>query len=167
MKLSPIEYARSARSWTGQVKVDSFARLRDEIELMAEVVDVSLHFELDEELRIRVTGTVEVQAKVPCHLCTHQFERVVKASIDARIARNETEARELAQEYDVIEVSETPVAISELIEDDLILSIPWRICEHGNDCKFNQNQVRSDQPNDKSSSATNRPFANLADLLKN
>ena len=166
MKLTPIEYAKSSRSWIGEIEASKLLRIQQEVQAGASNVEVSLHFSLDESRRIHIEGNAELTAKVSCHRCNERVKTTISAKIDARIARNENEARLLAQEFDVIELSDTPVHVAQLIEDDLLLSIPWRVCDEPKTCENLPDGLISTPDTDDNTPATTRPFANIADLIK-
>lgn len=165
MKVSPREYARNNRRWHGEIPVTSFDRLAHEISATTEVVDVQLAFLRDENDLIRMHGHAAVTAEVGCHRCNESVTTTIRADIDARIVRSDEIARDLAQDTDVIVITDNPVSVTDLIEDDLILSIPWRVCEQQEDCP-NLGEVDASETQDGDlDDALQRPFANLRQLL--
>ena len=93
------------------------------------------------------------------------METTIQADIDARIVRTEETARQLAQESDVIVVQDNPVAVSDLVEDDLIMSIPWRVCENREDCPNQDVEITDESQDADRGVSSQRPFANLRELL--
>ena len=165
MKVSPSDYARTNRRWHGEIPVTSFDRLVHEVSADTEVVDVQLAFSRDENDRIRMRGHASVTAEVGCHRCSDSVATSIRADIDARIVRSDEIARGLAQDTDVIVVTDNPVSVIDLIEDDLIMSIPWRVCEQEEDCP-NLDEVDDGETQDGDlDDSMQRPFANLRQLL--
>ena len=162
MNLSPREYARNNRRWRGSVPISSCERLAQELTTDCESVDVQLAFSLDENGHIRMQGQAVFAANVACHRCAEFVATTICADIDARIVRTEERARDLVPEADVIVVTDNPVDVSELIEDDLIMSIPWRVCENQKACE----NLVDDAQAAGSPETTQKPFANLRELLK-
>lgn len=110
-------------------------------------------------------GQASVTAEVACHRCSESVATTIRADIDARIVRTEQIARDLAQDADVIVITDNPVSVTELIEDDLIMSIPWRVCEQQNECP-NLGDIEARETQDENlDKSMQRPFANLRQLL--
>ena len=165
MKVSPRDYARNNRRWRGEIPVTSFDRLAHEISTDTEFVEVQLAFSRDESGHIRMQGQASLTADVACHRCSESVVTTISAEIDARIVRSEELARDLAQDADVIVVPDNPVPVTDLIEDDLIMSIPWRVCEQQEDCpNLGVSGARESQDGNLDDSMQ-RPFANLRRLL--
>lgn len=165
VKVSPRDYARNNRRWRGEIPIASFDRLAREIAADSKSVEVELVFSRDENDRIRMQGQASVTADVACHRCAESVETTIQADIDARIVRSEDTARQLAQESDVIVVQDNPVAVSDLIEDDLIMSIPWRVCEDREDCPNQDVEITDESQDEDRGVSSQRPFANLRELL--
>ncbi len=165
MKVSPRDFARKNRRWRGEVPTTSFDRLMSEITTDSKAVVVDLAFSHDENNLIRMQGHASVTAGVACHRCAESVETTIQADIDARIVDSDETARELAQDSDVIVIEDNPVSVSELIEDDLILSIPWRVCENQKDCPNLNNDAAAETQDEELSESTQKPFANLRELL--
>lgn len=160
------DYARNNRRWRGKLPIASFDRLVREISTDTEFVDVELAFSHDEKNHIKMQGQASVTAEVACHRCSESVVTTIRADIDARIVRSEEIAQTLAQEADVIVVTDNPVSITDLVEDDLILSIPWRVCERQEDCP-NLSESKIEETEDgNAADAMQKPFANLRQLLK-
>ena len=165
VKVSPREYARNNRRWRGEIPIDSFDRLGREISTQKELVAVQLAFSRDGNDYVRMQGRASIEAEVACHRCSESVVVTICANIDARIVRSEEVASDLAQEADVIVVKDNPVEVSDLIEDDLIMSIPWRVCENQENCP-NLGDATVSEPHDESQQeSTQKPFANLRELL--
>ena len=166
MKVSPRDYARNNRRWRGEIPITSFERLAHEIAADSKFVEVQLVFSRDENNQIRMQGYAAVTAGVACHRCAESVQTMIHADIDVRIVGSDDTARQLAQDSDVIVIEDNPVSVSELIEDDLILSIPWRVCENQEDCPNLNNDTVAEMQDGKLSESTQKPFANLRELLK-
>ena len=166
MKVSLRDYARNNRRWRGKLPIASFDRLVREISTDTEFVNVELAFSHDEKNYIRMQGQALVTAEVACHRCSESVATTIRADIDARIVRSEEIAQDLAQEADVIVAADNPVSITDLIEDDLIMSIPWRVCERQEDCPNLSESVVAETQDDNVDDSTQKPFANLRQLLK-
>lgn len=160
------DYARNGRRWEGQVPTSEFVRLTTDLSQYGPSVAVCIDFSIDENSRIHVKGEAQLDGSIDCHRCSAAIRTTIRAEIDAVIVRSDDVARELATDCDVILVSDTAVSVVDLIEDDLIMSIPWRVCTSGDDCVNLRASRRRLQMARRDSVQTHLPFRNLRDLLK-
>lgn len=165
VKVSPRDYARNNRRWRGEIPVDSFDRFGREISTQKDFVEVQLAFSRDGNDHIRMQGQAVIEAEVACHRCSESVSTTICAVIDARIVRSEAVAQDLAKEEDVIVVQDNPVEIHELVEDDLIMSIPWRVCENQEDCPNLGDGIVGERQDESQQESKQKPFANLRELL--
>ena len=166
VKVSPSDYARHRRSWRGSVPLRSFSRLATELASASDTVAVDLKFELDEHDRVHMCGTASVQAELTCHRCANTVPTTILAEIDAVIVRSDAVAERVAQEADVIVVTENPIQVCELVEDDLIMSIPWRVDEKEHECiALDASETTQALPT-RATQFTQKPFENLRKLLE-
>ena len=164
MKIAPFDYGRTNRHWVGDVAITELPRLSDTVELTSTTVHVELTFSRDEQQRTRLHGNAQVQALIPCHLCTKRVAAPISSAIDAFISLDDESGRALAHEADVILISNYEVAVSELIEDDLLLSVPVRLEEGSHRCSFKRRiTTKGAEPGEQE---THRPMANIRDLLR-
>ena len=163
MVIVPKEYGRSGRTWTGKVASKNFERLAVEVSGIDDHVTVELHFDLDAHGRTTVHGHATVCCRLPCHRCAEQIEHQIRADIEARIVHDERQASEIAPRFDVIVCDQGEVEIKTLVEDDLILSIPWKVCSDDEKCQIGEakDYLKGEESGDRS----RKPFASLRDLL--
>ena len=164
MLLSPRDYARGRRHWTGEIPLTSFTRLNQEFSDQKAKVEIDLSFYLDANERVRMEGIAKVKDKLICQQCLEALESQITAEI-AVCLMSETEiAKEDLKKFDVLECDDGPIPVVDLIEDDLLLNIPWKVCQSAAECVSEYKDDDSQQAND-TSDATTRPFADLKRLL--
>jgi uncharacterized protein len=91
-------------------------------------LQVDLTFHLDQQGRARVTGTAESVARVTCQRCLEAFEQPLRVEVDVRVIRDPALASSLAEKADVLVVETESVTIADVVEDELILGLPERLC---------------------------------------
>ena len=123
-------------------------------------VSLELEFGLDSSGRILVSGAAEVHAKLMCFLCMKLKTCTITSFIDTRLVHSEAEAQEIFAEFDAIVVPEGPITIQKLIEDDLLLSIPSRVCDDNSRCSNVEQSSTS-----STEAPMQRPFKNIKHLL--
>ena len=160
MPSAPIldAYALAARggTWQGRIGAHALTRLASAAEV--DEVEVRLRFAADDRRRPRATGCCRFVAKVCCCRCLREEAVEVASRIDLRIVASETELRAVMPEFDAI-VGDGPIPIAEIIEDDLLMSLPETACKQRDTCPHAPSGML--RPNGED---THRPFAALAAL---
>jgi uncharacterized protein len=90
---------------------------------------VRLEFRIDEQGRAWVRGHAEQPVDAACQRCLERFGRVLAVDFDLCIAREGEEASELGAGVDVLVAEGDTVSIAEIVEDELLLGLPDRLCE--------------------------------------
>lgn len=163
MLLSPRDYARSRRWWNGTVPLSRFSRLVSEFGNQEAQVDVELQFFRDGNRRIWMKGSANVKGAMLCKQCLNHVDTTLEAEIDACLMTPEEITKDVSVNFDVVEYEDSPVSIVDLVEDDLIMSIPWRACLDESNCAGG---FSSDQLHDEAIEIeTTKPFADLRDLI--
>ena len=154
-----VALARRKGSWRHTVAADNFVRLGQ----AAEVADVAvdLRFAMDEHGRPRATGVCRLVANVCCSRCLREEAVEVAGSIDVRVVASEAEAQALMPALDAV-VSAAAMPIAELIEDDLLMSLPEVACKDRETCAHAP--VAVDGGGAADDDDRKRPFAVLAAL---
>lgn len=162
MIVSPRAYARARRIWKGSIPVSKFKRLATEFDDDDAITEIDVSFSFDEWQRVRIEGTVLIQGRIPCKQCMKPLVGQVTSTIDAVIVDDERHSKELLKETDVIVCEDGPVSLVDLLEDDLILSMPWKACDVGKNCRdlshLSDSRARTE-------AKMQRPFSELKDLL--
>jgi uncharacterized metal-binding protein YceD (DUF177 family) len=111
-----------------------------------------------------VQGSVSVRMSLPCQWCERSLERQVQAEFSVLLAVDEAQAVSWDSEPDhddVIVVAGERLDPAGLIEDELLMSIPLRVCEDDN-CPSRPGSGKSDREQTAES-----PFKAMAELLRN
>ena len=172
--IDPRELARRDSTWSGSIALDRFSRLTDFLEdSVGELnrcsnVKIELRFSLDAERRCRLTGSVEFPARCQCHRCLKPVDLWLEVELNALLVFDEDEANSLSENYEVIQLTKGNTSLVDLIEDDLLLSIPKDVCKFGPSCE-NAPTTRypSTSLDEGKVAKLNNPFEILADLKKN
>lgn len=157
---SPSDCARSNRKWQGSLTLPTFPRLYEAVGKINETVSVQLEFVLDENDRVRVFGQIDTKAKLRCYACSLEKEVPFTVKLDVRLVRSEREAREIFDEFDAIVITDDKITVQELIEDDVLMNIPSRVCDDQQACPRRHTDTEAIPP------TTHRPFANIGRLMK-
>lgn len=154
------EYARSNRVWQGNLPISSFVRLPEALGHMEGSVSIRLEFTFDANGRVHVVGCVVAPAELMCYTCMKVRKCEVNASIDMRVVYTEDEAREIFAEFDAVVLDDGPTTIQDLIEDDVLLSIPTSVCTDAGKCSYRPQDSKLE------SRDTYRPFEHIGHVVK-
>lgn len=132
--LDPRELARSGSSWQGILSLGGFKRVTQLVPDHDASVELSLNFSFDEEGRCRVEGSAHLRTGLVCQRCLRTVEHDVDALIDVLVLKEEIDARNLTPEHDTFVLSGREMSVEELVEDDILLSLPQQVCDHPEKC---------------------------------
>jgi uncharacterized protein len=155
--------ADQGRILEGEIKLEKLERLSSYLVDSEGTVKVSLNFGVDQE-RIRfVTGTAETTVKMVCQRCMEPVTLGLNAEMNIGIVADDEAAKQLPRYYDPNVVDGPKQDLYQLIEEELILTLPL-IAQH-QDCvvKTEYGEI-ADSPSD---SEKDNPFNVLAQLKAN
>ncbi len=163
-QIDPLAYARHGRRWIGTVPSKAFERMAGLATLND--VAVELAFEIDDHGRIHMRGGGKAEARIVCQRCLEDVAVTVESSLDVRVMSSEQRAQEIARDYDTMVVDARTLSVAELVEDDLILSLPELGCGAGDDCPHRLPTEFPDEQSadDGESAREDNPFAVLESL---
>ena len=162
--INPQDAAARSGSWVGLVPVSAFKRLAPLIGQTDTDVEVDLTFELDGNGLVRVSGGARVEAILECQRCLEAVSQKIVADLDIRLITSEETIEELMPALDVMVIDAGPLPIVTIVEDDLIMSIPARVCPTEVDCPNAPQAIMVGTKVDGDEAT--RPFAGLR-ALKN
>ncbi len=126
----------------------------------SEGIRVWLSFGLGDEAVVRINGTLSATVLVDCQRCLDDVAVELRSAFSVLVVTNETDAARLADRGDLLEVESLTPTLAEVIEDELILTLPMRPCERQH-CE-KAPALAYPPPRQR-----NKPFASLDRLMKN
>ncbi len=149
-------------------------RLTDSLHDDSGTVDVNLLFSTDEDRKDDkkrvLTGTLDTRVKVLCQRCLQEMELELHCTLNLIVCNSEEELQALPETEDGIVMEEEGLNILEVIEDELILSLPLVPAHADINCNSFLNALTQaetgSQGKDKNPSRDDKqnPFAVLATL---
>jgi DUF177 domain-containing protein len=131
--VAPMELAKRRAVIRTRVPLLSLPRLSAAV-LGGDTLDVELAFVRDDQGRSRVRGIVEGELELECQRCLEPVKRRLRTEIDLCVVGSEEEAQHLDAELNPFVIDAAESTIGALIEDDVLLSLPVRVCERGDAC---------------------------------
>jgi DUF177 domain-containing protein len=159
--INPLRLAKAKERITGKIQLDSLARLKGLLLDNKGELNYSLGFDYDESGVCIVESTIETQLILKCQRCFKPVDIEIHKSSLLGVVRDKDEFDSLPSEYEPLELDDEIVTVEELIEDELLLSIPLSALHPEHDCSGTN---KLDRVN---AEAKRQPFAGLATLMKN
>lgn len=116
--------AAGSASVTGQVALADLARLEGVLSNSSGVVDVSLQLGVDEEGYRSLTGKISAALHVECQRCLESVRLEVEAPVSLALVWAEKQIPSLPSRYEGLVVGTDPIDLYELVEEELLLSLP-------------------------------------------
>lgn len=149
-------------------------RLTDSLHEDSGVVAVNLLFGSDEGKKRVLSGTLDTSVKVLCQRCLQEIVLELHCRLLLKVCSNEQELHDLPETEDGIIMEEEGLNILDVIEDELILSLPLVPVHADVNCNASLNALtqantgtkgKSKNSNtDEAQEAKQNPFAVLATL---
>ena len=156
-----------------ELEVASLPRFGEVCEAVKDIV-AELNFDHDGQGRVKVSGRVHCKAQLACHRCDENVWRHVDCKFASVIAFDEAQAdawSELDPSLDILVVAGANLDIVELVEDELLLALPDRVCID-DDCEpmpvMRYAAVTGDEADALGSEESSRrfPFAGLKEAIE-
>ena len=111
-----------------------------------------------------VSGHASVRLKLPCQWCDRELEREIDVDFSAWLATDEEQALDWSEKLESgapIVVAGEVLDVPLLIEDELLMAVPGRVCIDDLCIHRPLQESQNEQPRSASS-----PFAAMAELIK-
>lgn len=155
----------------GLLALEKLTRAADILADKEGQLQASLSFSTTEDGIKRIRGSISAQVNAVCQRCLHPVEVAVEDQINLVMAMDDEKARLLEQRLDKdvdLWVSDAEkISIAELLEDQLILSLPIASYHELAQCRALGYGNEQGDESELVTEAAAKPFAVLAQLLDN
>jgi uncharacterized protein len=122
--LDPFKYADQNKVLEGQIAIHLMSRLAEMLVDSEGIVEIALEFDRDpQKLRI-LNGKLNAKVNLLCQRCLHPVEREIQSEFMLGIVMNDEQAQNLPRAYEPLLVEDEKLVIKDVIEEELILSLP-------------------------------------------
>ena len=158
--INPLRLAKSRERIKGSLQLDSLKRLKGVLLENTGKLEYSLSFDFDESGTCVVESVIDSQLILECQRCLKPVVIEIHKVSLLGVIKDKDEIDSLAKEYEPLQLNEENISVEELLEDELLLSIPLSPLHAENECSGKEilDQVNAD--------AKPQPFAVLAALKK-
>ncbi len=136
LHVDPFRLAENAERLHGYVQIKDMERLTPSLLKDVGEVAVELIFGKDAQDISYLQGKFETNVVLQCQRCLEPFSLNIKNHFNSGIVRTEAQAKKLPDQYEPLIVKEDELIIRDMIEDELILSLPIVPMHDHVDCKI-------------------------------
>jgi uncharacterized protein len=134
-KVDAIRFADNAIHMQGNMLVKNMERLAPSLNSDLGEVSVDVKFGVDEQDVRFIRGQYSTRLMLKCQRCMEPFEYSISGDILAGIVHTEEEAGQLPKDYNSVIVKEGMLVLQEVIEDEIIVSLPVVPMHNSVNCK--------------------------------
>jgi uncharacterized protein len=164
-RFDAFRLAARGEALAGEADMTRRARMRDRLAQAASAAKVSWRIEGGHDALGRPALTLTVQGNLPleCQRCLQPFDTAIEQRSELLLARDEAELAKLDAEEREVLLASAPLDAMTLIEDELLLSLPFAPMHPEAQCPAPAQAVESGGEPERN---TPSPFARLAALKK-
>lgn len=123
-QVNPLRLAENAAQLHGYLPIRDMAMLIKSLSDDAGKAEVDLAFGIDEQGVKYVQGHVEAAVNLQCQRCLEPFHYEIITDFLSGLITNEAAAKQLPERFDPCLFKDNELNIKDLIEEELILSLP-------------------------------------------
>lgn len=144
IQVNPIRFAENGVTMHGSLFIKDMQRLGVSLAGQEGEVKVDLEFGIDREKTRFVKGHFETALTLQCQRCLENFIQEVVGDLKSGLVNNEKEANALSSRYEPLIVVDNNLVIQDMIEDELILTLPIVPMHDLKDCSIQLPQAAGD-----------------------
>ncbi len=163
--IDPIRFAETGRELQGRVSFSEMERLSAMLMESDGEAQVELSFGVDHEGIRFMQGRITADVVIQCQRCLGPLSLSISAELMLGVV-SERDPRELPSYYEPLPVGHEPIFLRDIIEDELILSLPIVPKHAEGQCPNELRAEAGDDEKDSGGVAEGNPFAALAGLKR-
>lgn len=123
-QVEPLGLTEAGRSFRGEIAIIDLPRLAEYLAETSGQIAIELSFRIDERQVRAVTGTLQGNLSLVCQRCLGAMDFPLKLNVQLGAVCSEAEAAELPEGYELLLADGDPIALSQIVEDEIILALP-------------------------------------------
>jgi uncharacterized protein len=123
--IEPFKWADRATHVVVDVPLAQFTRLATDLVNTNGSVHIDCHFERNAQRRAYLRGEVKTVIHLTCQRCLEVMQLPIQTTLNLALVHDEDEAEKLPEEADYLVLPEQGVVLAEIIEDELLLNVPY------------------------------------------
>jgi uncharacterized protein len=158
--------ARRGARFSGSLALAQMPRLADSLQSPDGEVQVELEFALDPDGLVVIRGRIGAQLALTCQRCLESMTLPVDRSFTLGVVATEALAERLPESYDPLVDGGQPVSTRDMVEDELLLSLPLVPMHPAEQCPAARQPPADGESEQPERPARENPFAVLAELKR-
>ncbi|MBS9402126.1 DUF177 domain-containing protein [Halomonas sp. TRM85114] len=163
-KIEPYKLATRAERLEGLMSLDNLVRLADAVGPQSGDCRVWLDFGVDAQGQREIRGRLEADLELPCRRCQMPMAQKVESEFLLGMVTSDALAAELPNTHEPVLVENEQLNLLEVVEDELILSLPQVVYHDEADCRVSRDQLSSGVEAEQSAAPAASPFEVLKRL---
>ncbi|MAT64582.1 MAG: metal-binding protein [Gammaproteobacteria bacterium] len=164
--IDPVALIRQGRILEGTLPVARFARLADQLYDSDGEIRVELHFGRFDAGVEGIKGHITGELHLTCQRCLGRMDFPVEQEIRLGLVESEAMIERLPEGFEPLLVTEDRLALTELIEDELLLAVADFPKHSEQECRAQATDQDSAEREIADAERGDNPFAALTDLKK-
>ena len=165
LQIDPFRLAEARRVLEGQVALRHMKRLASALSNSEGEIEISLEFGIDNMGVPFVTGPIQVNLSLICQRCLEEMNLPVETELALGFVRSSVEAEAMIGPYEPYIVESVPMDLMDLIEDEILLSLPQIPMHPFEECPARELYEQVAQQDEQENEASHEnPFHVLAGL---
>ncbi|MDR3492946.1 MAG: YceD family protein [Gammaproteobacteria bacterium] len=133
--IDPYRYAENAGRLQGRLQLKDMDRLTPSLLESDGEVAIDVVFGIDPQGIKYLKGSFETKVTLQCQRCLEPFSLAIHDHLSSGLVRSEEAAKKLPDHYEPLIVKDDELVINDMIEDELILSLPIVPMHDASDCR--------------------------------
>lgn len=163
--IDPMRLARQGARLAGRLQISKLPRLHQATVDNSDGVVFSLEFGRDSQGIHCIIGSVATSVTMRCQRCMRPMPLELQGDIRLGIVQGYEEAKRLPPEYEPLLVQQEPLLLAELIEDEVMLLLPFAPMHDEAECPVDV-ASSSEEESVPDMPETYKPFAGLDKLRR-
>ena len=155
--IDPFRLAENEEALSGSVNLNAMQRLREVLCGDSGDAEYQLQFGIDDQGITCIQGEFSAILKIQCQRCMKPMSLSLSNRINVAVVLEQDEPDNIPQQYDVLLLNDTHLALETLIEDEILLALPISPLHDRDSCEA-ADLIKEHMP------AKENPFAVLRDL---
>jgi len=135
VQIDPIRLAVARQQLHGELEISRLTRLSELLTVTDGVAKVQLDFDVDVNKVHHVSGVVKADLSLCCQRCLQSMPWQLNVDVSLAFIAHEHQVDELVAEYEPYLLETTPVVLSDIIEDEILLALPQVPMHDESECK--------------------------------
>lgn len=136
LKVDPFRFADNETHLQGSLPIKNMQRLCASLAEHQGEIEANMRFGVDEQGIRYLSGHLATHLSLQCQRCMKSFDYEIIDDFKLGIVQTEEEANNLPERYDPLVINGPELFIQDVIEDELIVSLPIVPMHEPKDCEI-------------------------------